>query len=99
MLYKELKVDGILLVKELSCIPRYSKLVQPPRVVGISPENMLLEISNETRFFKLPTFVRKWPLRRLSDRSSKTERVMMRRSCRGTVPLSLFLRVVNKIKF
>ena len=76
MLLKELREGGMLPLKELSLILRISKLVQLPRLLGISPENLFLETSRIMRVIKLPSCEGKGPLRRLLDTSRKIDRVV-----------------------
>lgn len=80
-------------------IVRSSKPVQALRVVGISPENRFLEISKWMIVFKLPTFGGIEPLKRLSERPRRIERVVISRSCGDEVPVSLLLETFKSIKF
>ena len=79
MLLKELREEGMLPLKKLPLRLRFSKLVQPLKVAGMLLENRFLEISKATKLIKLPTCEGKGPLRRLSDRSRRIERVVMPR--------------------
>ena len=72
--FKETIDEGMFLLKEFPCKPRYPKLKQFPIVVGISPEKLFLETSSESIFFKLSTSTGNLPLNELWDKLSKSDK-------------------------
>ena len=75
---------------------RNSRAVQLPILLGISPENILLETSNTPKFFKFPTSEGTAPVKRLSDRPREIDKDDMLTTSGGMGPLRLLREVQEK---
>ena len=94
-----LKDEGMESWKKFPFVDRYSRAVQLPILLGISPENILLETSNTPKFLKFPNSEGRAPVKRVSDRSREIDKDAMLKTSGGMGPLRLLRERSKKSKF